>query len=69
MHERRTMIIRIAEEVCTRRELDTLARALAGDSHLTISYALNVSTRTIRDRLDNATRKITNHPDYPKEPI
>jgi DNA-binding CsgD family transcriptional regulator len=66
--QRRTLIIQLAEQVCTPKELDALARALAGASHQTISVALNISTRTVRDRLDNATRKITNHPDYPKEP-
>jgi len=58
---------RIAIEVCTPAELDALALHIAGLSERAISIRLNISRRTVRDRLDNATRKISNHPDMPKE--
>ena len=57
----------IAQAVCTDAELDTLALHLAGYTERTISLRLNISRRSVRNRLDNATRKIANHPDMPQE--
>jgi len=58
---------RIAVEVCTPAELDALALHIAGYPERTIAVRLDISRRSVRDRLDNATRKISNHPDMPKE--
>lgn len=55
---------RIAKEVCTPAELEALAYFIAGVPTRRIALALGISRRAVRDRLANADRKVTNHPDW-----
>jgi DNA-binding CsgD family transcriptional regulator len=50
----------LALQVCTPLELDALALHTAGCSQWQIALALGISRRSVRDRLDNAHRKILN---------
>ncbi len=64
---KRERLIAIAEEVCTDKEREALAYHFAGVSIRRIAVTLGISRSTVRSRLENATRKIVNHPDYPEE--
>ena len=58
----------IAEQVCTDKELWAIRLTTAGASERDAARMLHISRRALRDRLDNALRKITNHPNYQKDP-
>jgi DNA-binding CsgD family transcriptional regulator len=55
---------RIAQQVCTPAELEALAYYIAGVPTHRIALALGISRRAVRDRLSNADRKVTNHPEW-----
>jgi len=57
----------IATQVCTPAELDALALHIAGYSDRQIARTLSITRSTVRYRLDNATRKISDHPQMPRE--
>lgn len=48
----------IAAEVCTEKEREVLRLVASGWSTRRISLALNISTSSVRGRLENARRKI-----------
>jgi DNA-binding CsgD family transcriptional regulator len=50
----------IAAAVCTQAELDVLALDATGMSQWQMALQLGISRRAVRDRLDNAHRKILN---------
>lgn len=50
----------VAQQVCTHAELDALALQAANLSQWQIALRLGISRRAVRDRLDNAHRKIAN---------
>jgi DNA-binding CsgD family transcriptional regulator len=56
-------LIRIAEQVCTEKELEALAYHLAGHHTALIALELGISRRAVTARIENAIRKIANHPD------
>jgi DNA-binding CsgD family transcriptional regulator len=50
----------LAEQVCTPRELTCLKLNTQGFGYRLIAGALGISVSTVRDKIKNAERKITN---------
>lgn len=58
---------RIAEEVCTPKEIAALRLVASGLSQRATARALGATRGAIRSRIESAAVKIRRHPDYPGE--
>ncbi len=56
-------LLQIAQRVCTTKELEAFTLWNRGAGYRRVADQLGISTSTVRDRIDRATRKIYTDPE------